>query len=562
MASLEQQKNSREQGEDVARNARPIIRAVGYIAGLGILTSPAAAYYGLTHAEADDYLGANKAHFSITTNGKTKLDTGVGGAGTVPIHKGAYGVKVEVKGIESAEDPSQISSLFSSDTIAKYASLYGDPEEAVEGVEALLVEDAIKQGLIAEAIALAAIAACVAGGSFIVRDDIKQKRLLTPLVATGLFAAEIAALGTASITPDSPPVAESSIIKSLDGTYFEGSSTTDEPLRTILDRAVPTIKNLGKRQNHFLEEYQAAAKLSLESQKDTLSVPLSNEEVIMTFSDLHCSYAMIPLLKEIADLYHPQTVISSGDDTNFGSALENGCIQREKTITDPSHMVVSGGNHDSKITEKQMDDAGIKNLGGKTLDINGTSVLGDDDPEITPPLTSGYRIFEGKEETEEQLGDRILEQALKDQPDVITLHQPTAVKPIIEYLNNPSDSSLRIASLVLNGHLHRRDGPYVIWNGDGSWTVQYQMGTAGGVGTATLSSFSTPFSKPLTPGEATIFFKDKESRLITGYQILSFQTDGSVTIETRVNVGSSDGQPLAADQAPPEDGKNYIEALR
>ena len=88
------------------------------------------------------------------------------------------------------------------------------------------------------------------------------------------------------------------------------------------------------------------------------------------------------------------------------------------------------------------------------------------------------------------------------------------------------------------------------------------MGTAGGVGTATLTTFSTPFSKPLTPGETTIFFKDKETRLITGYQILIFQTDGKIIVTPRVSVGSSDGQPLTAEQTRPQDGKNFVKALK
>lgn len=563
MARHEQQSNSREQGEDVTHNRRPIGRAVGYVAGLGLLAAPVSALYGISHAEADDYLGANKAHFSVTTHGKTELDFGPVGEMTIPVHRGTFGIRVEVKGISAnSEGPSDVSSLFSPDTLTKYASLYGDPEQAVSGVENLLIEDAIHKGLKAEAIALAGIALLVGGGSVVLRDDLKQRHLLTPLVTAGVLAAEIATI--ASITTVSHPSSQensSSIISGLDGTYFKGSTTDDEPLRSILDKAIPTIKKLGDRQNNFLKEYQATAKLSLEAQKDILATPLSNEEVIMTFSDLHCSYAMIPLLKDVADLYQPQTVISSGDDTNFGSALENGCIQKEATITESDHIVVSGGNHDSKTTEKQMSDVGMKNLGGKTLDVNGTTVLGDDDPEITPPLTSGYRVFEDEEETEEDFGKRILKQAITDQPDVITLHQPKAVQPIIDFIKS-EQSEARVTSLLLNGHMHHREGPYVIWNADGTWTLQYQMGTAGGVGTATLTTFSTPFSKPLTPGETTIFFKDKESRLITGYQILVFETDGAITVNPRVNVGSSDGEALSPTQAQPEDGKDFVTALR
>jgi predicted MPP superfamily phosphohydrolase len=563
MASLEIQDSSREQGEDVAQNRRGIIRAVGYVAGLGLLATPAAAFYGISHAEADDYLGANKTHFSVTTQGKTELDFGPVGEMTIPLHKGIFGIRAEVKGIATdSHGPLDVPTLFSPDTLSKYAGLYGDPKEAVNGVEDLLIEDAIQKGLAAEAIALAGIALLVGGGSVVIRDDFKQKRLLTPLVTAGLLAAEVASIASVTAAPaSSSKETNVNVISSLDGTYFKGSTTSDEPLRSILDKAIPTIKKLGNRQNNFLEEYQTTAKLSLESQKNILATPLPNEEVIMTFSDLHCSYAMIPLLKDVADLYQPKTVISSGDDTNFGSALEKGCIQKEGTITEPKHLVVSGGNHDSKTTEKQMSDVGMKNLGGKTLDINGTTVLGDDDPEITPPLTSGYRIFEDKEETEEDFGKRILKQALEDQPDVITLHQPKAVQPIIDFIKS-AESESRVASLVLNGHMHRRDGPYVLWNADGTWTVQYQMGTAGGVGTATLTTFSTPFSKPLTPGETTIFFKDKESRLITGYQILIFETDGKITVTPRVSVGSSDGLPLSAEQTQPEDGKNFVKALR
>jgi predicted phosphodiesterase len=538
MASGEElNQNSREQGEDVAHKMS-ITRAVGYVAGLGLLAAPVAAYYGISHASADDYLGANKAHFSITTDKHTTVDFGPIGELEIPIHKGIFGVKAEIKGIQvNTQSPSDISTLFSDETITQYATLYGDPEQAINGVKDLLVEDAIKKSIAAEAIAIAGIAVLIGGGRAVVRDDLQKKYILTPITIAGLLAIEAATFASITTVPLPSKNEETKTVTSFNGTYFEGSSTADEPLKTILERIVPTIKNLGKRQNDFLKEYQATAKASFMTQQDAVAVPRIDEEVIMTFSDLHCSYAMIPLLKNIAELYQPSTVISAGDDTNYGSALENDCIQREKTIIKPSDLVIAGGNHDSKTTEKQMSDAGMKLLHGETIENNNTTILGDDDPEITPPLTSGYRVFEDEEETETELGTRILKKAIDETPDVVVLHQPTAVQPIIDYIDNP-DTQSRITSLVLNGHTHRRNGPNIIWNKDGTWTIQYQMGTAGGVGTATLTSFSTPFSKPLTEGETTIFFKDKEKKLITGYQIIAFHPDGTVKVNPRVDVGT------------------------
>ena len=552
MASTERLNNSREQGGDEAHRRGSLARAVGYIAGLGLFAAPAAAYYGVSHAEVDDYLGANDTVFSVTTNGKSELDFGPLGAMTVPIHKGTFGLRAEIKGIEVAPDnPSNVSTLFSDKTLASYANLYGEPDQAIAGIQDLLVEDAIKKSLTAESIALAGIILIVGSGRVLIREDMKQKFTLTPLVTGGLLAVEAAVFASIVAAPPIDSVESQNVIRSLDGTFFEGSSTQNEPLNTILDRVIPSMRNLGKRQNSFLKEYQAASQESFNAQKSLVTSPRQNEDVIMTFSDLHCSYAMIPLLKDVADLYKPQVVVSAGDDTDFGSALEKGCIEKEKTITNPSIIVVAGGNHDSKTTEKQMTDVGMKLLKGKTITVKDTSILGDDDPEITPPLTSGYRVFEDEEESENDFGVRILEQALKDQPDIIALHQPDAIRPILDHIKN-GDSSSRLTSLLLNGHLHERDGPNVIWNQDGTWTLQYQMGTAGGKGTATLTSFSTPFSKPLKTGETTIFFKDKDSRLITGYQILLFETDGTVTIMPRVDVGSADGQPIATTQGPVE----------
>jgi hypothetical protein len=79
----------------------------------------------------------------------------------------------------------------------------------------------------------------------------------------------------------------------------------------------------------------------------------------------------------------------------------------------------------------------------------------------------------------------------------------------------------------------------VVWNSDGTWTLVMELDTSGGaIDAPTIGHFSTPWSRPQQEASFPVLFLDKDSGLVTGYQIYRFAVDGAVTIEPRVEVGA------------------------
>ena len=237
--------------------------------------------------------------------------------------------------------------------------------------------------------------------------------------------------------------------------------------------------------------------------------------------------------------------------------MERGCIRREAAIAGETPFLVSSGNHDSDVTEAQMKAAGVTVLDGSVVQAAGISVLGDDDPEHNIPFSVDRT--KDRPETEEQLGQRMVDVARGRRADVITVHQPAASAMIMSTPNPP-------ARLVLWGHFHAQSGPTVIMHDDGSWTVGMQQGTAGGVRQPTITSFSTPFSPPLISADVYFYFRDNATGLITGVQPVHFEPDAAVVIddriptrdlaelpeETRVKLGGAPTPPpTASPSAPP-----------
>jgi hypothetical protein len=186
---------------------------------------------------------------------------------------------------------------------------------------------------------------------------------------------------------------------------------------------------------------------------------------------------------------------------------------------------VSDGNHDSSTTRQQEIDEGMGVLDGETIEAAGLRVLGDSDPERTPAFASGPETrYSATGETEEELGLRLREQASKDSPDIVLVHQPSAAEAFLEDESKPIN-----ARLVLWGHSHRLELPTVRWHDNGSYTIAQQLGTAGGIGEQRFDSLSTPLTTPTTNATAVAYRLNKE----TGeafYQIITVSPDGDVAV--------------------------------
>ena len=511
--------------------ALSLARAVLLTLAATLTAAPLAAAWGIAHAEVEDYLGPHQVRFATDYSAELKLDLGPIGNAYLPSPVRPVGATITVGGVGTAAE--SVGSLFSEQTLAAYVGLYNDPEGAVQGIVERLQERAVVEGLKVEALLV------VAAAAFALRS-----RLLAPWAAQWLTLrravmvyAIVLGLVVGSILVPPPMTAERRIPVSVPGATARLDSLTVDSvlLADLLDRGIKGITLLSERQQKAVRAYIDAAGASLVSQTAALPRPAESESMLLGFSDLHCNRATTELLTRLVRATRPTLVLSSGDDTVNGTAAERGCIRREAAIAGDIPFLVATGNHDSNVTESQMAGDGMIVLDGGVVEAGGVSVLGDDDPEQNIPF-SVDRVKD-RPETEEQLGQRMVDVARSRRTDVILTHQPAASVMIMDTPNPP-------ARLVLWGHFHAEVGPTVRTHEDGSWTVGMQQGTAGGVRQPTFTSFSTPFSPPLISADVYFYFRDQATGLITGVQPVHFLPDASVRIEDRIATGDLEALPL------------------
>ena len=498
-------------------------RALATTLVAAVLAAPFALAWGIAHAEVEDYLGPHRVTFATNFSGEMAVDLGPIGKAFLPSPAAPIGVTATVGSVGTAA--STLNSLFSSQTLAAYVSLYEEPELAVEAIVDELRVDVLLEGLELEAALLLAFALWRL-----------RRQLLSPWVARGFTRRRtvavylsVLALVLGSILAPSAPTGTRIPVSIAAGSRFASVTVDSRVLADLLDRSISGVRLLSGRQQAAVRTYIDTAVLGLSAQLDRLPQPRPGESMMLGFSDLHCNQAMTELITRLARATQPRVVLSAGDDTMNGTAVEKTCVRREAGIANGVPLLVSSGNHDSIVTETQQRAEGMVVLDGSTVEAAGLRILGDDDPEYNVPFSQS-RTLE-RPETEEQLGERLLRTAAERPVDVLMVHQPAASVVPMTAAEPP-------ARLILWGHRHNEVGPTVVPHADGSWSVGLQQGTAGGVRQPTITSFSTPFSPPLKNADVYFYFRDEATGLVTGVQTVRFTPNAEMLIEDRVSTGN------------------------
>jgi predicted phosphodiesterase len=495
-----------------------------------LAAAPLAAAWGIGHARVDDYFGPHRAEFASNYSGELQLDLGPIGNAYLPSPIAPIGVVITVHGVGGSAESA--GSLFSENTLAAYTSLYADPAGAAQGIVERLRERALLEGLQAEAVLLLIFVGFRLRHLWLAG---RVARWLTAWRGLAVYATVLVLVVGSALAPDPRPGLRIPVAVADGDARFDQLTVDSVLLADVLDRGIKGIILLADRQQRAVQNYVGAATSSLADQLGTLPAPRQGEMMLLGLSDLHCNIATTELITRLARVTHPALVMSSGDDTVNGTAAERGCVSREAAIpSDGTPFVVATGNHDSDLTETQMARDGMIVLDGGPAETAGVAVLGDDDPEHNIPFS--VERTRDRAETEEELGQRMVDVAHARRTDVILVHQPAAASVIMAAPDLP-------ARLVLWGHYHSEAGPTVVSHADGSWTVGMRESTAGGVRQPTFTSFSTPFSPPLINADVYFYFRDTATGLITGVQPVRFRPDARVVIEKRIATGDLDLLP-------------------
>jgi hypothetical protein len=547
----------------------------------GLLGLPLALSWAVTHTEVSEKVGTSPTTFTLSTQGHSEVRLGIAGTVYVPEAIGPLGIVATVDGPgDPGVGDGDLAGYVRPEMLELYAGLFHDPQDAVDQYVGLVRAELGRQLLVSTAFVagaggLAAYAVSRLLPVRLSRDGVARWRIAGAVALALTATTGLAWVQVRGADGGRGPTSGAYELPVLDGTLAQGATTDSAVIRLLATSAVSTARTLVERQEAAEERYRETALAALAVQAGQMEGPRDGEVSVMMQSDMHCNTTMIRLQRRVFEMLAeadraPSLLAIAGDLTTNGTAAEGTCIRNEREIAGDAPVVAIGGNHETDLSEEQMRDAGMTVLDGEVEEVGGVRVLGDLDPSRTELFGSSRPRGD---ESQEGQGERLRQVAedAEDRPDLVLLHEAYAAQAFLglasvaDYLDtedtddtedtgdtDDTDSALTTppadaaddgvddvpAGAVFYGHWHRSVGPRVLWNSDGTWTLLMELDTTGGaVATPTIGNFSTPWSRPQQEASFPVLFLDEETRLVTGYQLYRFDTDGSVTVEPRVEVG-------------------------
>ncbi|MCD4532769.1 metallophosphoesterase [Nocardioides sp. cx-169] len=548
------------------RVTRFAVRVLVSVLLAGLVGSPLAVAWALTHTQVQSHIGTSPTTFSLTTRGHSELRLGIAGTVFVPQSRGGVGVVATVEGPgDPGAGSGDLAAYVRPEMLALYTGLFHDPAAAVQEYVDLVEQEFRHQLLVALAVVAGGGGALLLGLRSLlpVRPAAsRRERLTRGSLALVLALSTSGAVAWLQLDTSDAGTARADgpyALPALDGSLAEGSTTNSPVLRALLGGAVAKAKVLVERQEESVAAYREQAQASLDDQADAIEGPEDGELAVLMQSDMHCNATMIGLQSRVASLLREEhgddalrMLAIAGDLTTNGTAAEGTCIRDEAAIGGDLPVVAITGNHETELSAQQMAGAGMTVLAGGAEDVADVRVLGDGDPSRT-------ELFGGSsprgDETQQDQGARLYDEAADgDRPDLVLMHEGYAAAAFLGVddvraffaeptsLVDPVEDDVRDlpAGAVFYGHWHRSVEPRVVWNSDGTWTFVMELNTSGGaVAASTINSFSTPWSPPQQEASFPVVFMDAETRLVTGYQLYRFLVDGTAVIEPRADVGAS-----------------------
>jgi hypothetical protein len=349
----------------------------------------------------------------------------------------------------------------------------------------------------------------------------------------------------------------------------------------IVSQVRPFITKNTQRIDAAADQYEATARTTLAEavRQQALSLaPRPGETMVLGEADPQGSFVGVHVRQTLyADLVETlgKDAISlrtiAGDVTSNGTVAESAYVKAESKVAPDIPVVAAAGDHDSVNTWKQLKSAGFADPDLATAEVGGLPVAVANDREHKTLF--GGSITNPTGVSEEQLGQQLRDKVgdhFADRGGIVVVHQPRALAAYLGLdsmatlsdrpqtpaeRTTPYDDGIKDVppGIAEYGHLHQAAGPWVVWNtdqGQVTWTVVDQLGTAGGVeNTPTFSRFSTPFSAPLKPLMVRLQYVDVKSGLETGYATVQCDLDAKCSISGRIDVGLPGGQPRPAPSA-------------
>ena len=545
---------------------RAVVRFLvcGFAAAL--IALPLTAERAVERVTFEDNLGTFPVVVGLCHDGRSTLDTGL--LGKIYFKQtGTFGFGAYARATGPPEAGGTLASYVDPTFIQTNVALIDDPDETVRayaselssGLRQHIARDELLAFLVGGAVLFAIVPrrrwAGVSPGR---RVAVPLAMVVVASAVSGLVALEVFDAWDCS-----SPTGTEYTIPGVDRLAF-GSSETREvaaQVEPFINKQTVRIERAGKAYEQRADRTFVAALAT----SATEITPRKGETMVIAEADPQGSFVGTRVRTTMYDAL--QTALGpdaislrtiAGDVSSNGTVAEAGYIKAESEVGGEVPVAAAAGDHDSTRTWTQMTSNDITLPDLKTVDIDGIRVSAANDREHKTLF--GGMVTNSSGISEQELGAK-LRAAVDDQSQIVVLHQPDAVAGYLGLDNldpvralersrtTPYDDGVpdQPPGIVDIGHLHKSDGPWVLWNTDGdelTWTVVDQLGTAGGVENApTFSRFSTPLSAPLKELSVRLQYLNVESGLETGYATVTCALDGTCSISHRTEVGLPGGQP-------------------
>jgi len=575
MSEFTQQPSTVEAPQDSRRLRRHFVRLGAFAIGAGLAAIPLATVEALQDTRVYDEIGVVPTTLEFSPN-SSSLNLGPLGNFYNDTTRHNIGVRVTVDGPPSI-DSKNLDSLISNSTLNAYTGIFHDPNKAAEGYRDALVEDFYDELLKNQLRFTIEIGALILALSSIRLKDERRRKQLAAVVMGGalLGSSGIAVASYQQWEDDYRQPSTTYAIPSLESTALAGTVADNKFTALLAERTAPRAQLMIDRQSVANDIFIESATTSLLTQADKLAAPEEGETAFLLGSDMHSNQAAINMTGTLIDLINEKfgegtvSFIGLSGDSTYGSAAEKTMVDSIGDMGGDTQKITVRGNHDSDITKKQMESAGITVLNGETESIDGVSIIGADDPRLSQLF--GQTTLRGETDPT-TAAENVYQAALAEQPTLLMAHEAYDLAPLLDigtisqasmldWLNETDNYTSYLddgikdvpANLIVYGHWHRSAGQRVVWNEDGSWSVIVELGTSGGaIAAPTFTNFSTPWSPPGQDAVTTMFYTNEASGLVTGMQQITFRPDGIVDILPRLDIGSPDGQAyvLASQNTP------------
>ncbi|MDW7675564.1 MAG: metallophosphoesterase, partial [Bacillota bacterium] len=252
---------------------------------------------------------------------------------------------------------------------------------------------------------------------------------------------------------------------------FQGVLEVAPWMISFAQEAIVKVDELGNRlqiiAENLFQVYQTIESLDLRE-------PIDSNLRILHVSDIHNNPAAFEFVRQIAVSFNADYIIDTGDETDFGTPLENIIFQQISELGIP--FIFIGGNHDSEDTLNAM--AQIDNviiLDKEAIEIGGLTLIGFSDPYSKTNLLTSL----GPEEVNENT--IMIQQVLKAKdilPDMVAVHN-----------HRLGNQLAGIVPVIFHGHDHRVSISEV------NNSIILDAGTSGAAGIRGLQTVNeTPYS--------------------------------------------------------------------